>query len=350
MAAAPSSDVFATGLVVGKFAPLHLGHQRLIEAAAAGVGELHVWVYSEPDLPRLPAPVRAGWLRRIYGGRIGRTRLHVRALTKAEYPQLPPNDAPDYAHREFVRQLLLELNLCIDVVFSSESYGPGFAAHLGAKHVMVDAARSVLPISGTQLRADVYGQARWLPPQVQAHFRSAEYLQRVVLLGAESTGKSTLAEALAQALHTAWAPEYGRTRWEEKAGRLDFDDLLLIARRHRALEDAALAQARHWLICDTNAVTTLWYSYAGFGRAAPELLALAADCRRRYAHTFVCAPDFPFVQDGTRADAAQQALQQGMILMQLDLLGIPYQLLTGPVSARVAQVVEALGEALPVKL
>lgn len=335
---------------MGKFAPLHRGHQLLIETAARQVDELHVWVYSRPDLPRLPAPVRAGWLRQIYGPAIGGCRLHVRALTAEQYPQLPPNDAPDLAHREFVRQLLLELNLGIDVVFSSEAYGPGFAAHLGAGHVLVDQQRQQLPVSGTQLRADVYARPEWLHPVVRAHFQSAEYVQRVVLLGAESTGKSTLTEALGRRLHTAWVPEYGRTLWEEKAGQLAFEDLLRIARQHRALEDEALPRARHWLISDTNALTTLWYSYAYFGRAAPALHALAAECRRRYAHTFVCAPDFAFEQDGTRAPAAQQPLQQHTQLMLLDVLGIPYQVLTGSVAERIGQVTAALGEPLLVRL
>ncbi|RTQ52419.1 cytidyltransferase-like domain-containing protein [Hymenobacter gummosus] len=338
------------GLVVGKFAPLHRGHQLLIETAAAQVDELHVWVYSEPDLARVSAAVRAGWLRQLYGAAIGGARLHVRSLSKTEYPGLPPNDAPDLAHREFVRQLLLELNLRIDLVFTSESYGAGFAEHLGAGHVLVDFERRQRPVSGTRLRADVYGLSDWLPPVVQAYFRSEAYVQRVALLGAESTGKSTLAAALAARLGTGFVAEYGRTLWEEKAGQLEFDDLLRIARRHRQLEEAALPAARHWLVSDTNAVTTLWYSYAYFGRAAPELHQLAAECRRRYAHTFVCAPDFPFEQDGTRAPAGQQPLQQHMILLQLDLLGIPYQLLTGSVQERVQQVVAALGEPLTVRL
>lgn len=335
---------------MGKFAPLHGGHQLLLETAARQVDELHVWVYSRPDLPRLSASVRAGWLRQIYGPGIGGCRLHVRALSAEQYPQLPPNDAPDFAHREFVRQLLLELGIRIDVVFSSEAYGPGFAAHIGAAHVPVDPARQQLPVSGTQLRADVYARPERLHPVVRAYFQSEDYVQRVVLLGAESTGKSTLTEALGRHLGTAWVPEYGRTLWEQQRGRLDFDDLLRIARRHRALEDEALAQARHWLLSDTNALTTLWYSYATFGRADPALHALAAECRQRYAHTFVCAPDFPFEQDGTRAPAAQQPLQQHTQLMLLDVFGIPYQLLTGPVPERIRQVEAALGEPLPVRL
>ena len=57
---------------------------------------------------------------------------------------------------------------------------------------------------------------------------------RVVFLGAESTGKSTLSECLAQSYGTVSVPEIGRFIWEEKGGKLDADDYVEIAVRHRA--------------------------------------------------------------------------------------------------------------------
>jgi nicotinamide riboside kinase len=64
--------------------------------------------------------------------------------------------------------------------------------------------------------------------------------RRVVFLGAESTGKSTLSEALARDYGTVSVPEIGRFIWEEKQGRLDAGDYVEIALKHRAAEDAAL--------------------------------------------------------------------------------------------------------------
>lgn len=54
------------GLTLGKFAPLHRGHQVLIETALAEVDELLVIIYHAPETTRVPLPVRAGWLRRLY--------------------------------------------------------------------------------------------------------------------------------------------------------------------------------------------------------------------------------------------------------------------------------------------
>ena len=345
-----------TGLIVGKFWPPHRGHQLLLETAAAQVTELLVLMYANPDDPRHAAPARAHWLRELYrgddyaqGARIGSTPMHFYALPAAA---VPPDAADDLTHREFVRQWLTRQQLRADVVFSSEAYGPGFAEHLGADHVAVDVARQRVPTSGTQLRAALAGEAAAFgEPAAHIHpFVAAQYgvvpattVPRLVLLGAESSGKTTLAAALAEALGTAWVPEFGRTLHEQKNGALDYEDLVYIGRRQLELEDEATAQAQHWLVCDTNAATTALYSYYYFHRCDLALQRLAQVCRQRYAHTFVCLPTIPFVDDGWRGPEALRQFQHGAILMQLELLNIPYTLLDGSVEERVAKVRAVLG-------
>ena len=82
-------------------------------------------------------------------------------------------------------------------------------------------------------------------------------VQMVVFVGAESTGKSTLAEYLAREFDTVFVPEIGRYIWEEKQGQLTEDDYVDIAVKHRQAESEALAQARRFLFVDTSALTTL---------------------------------------------------------------------------------------------
>ncbi|GAB3324909.1 hypothetical protein GCM10027511_33700 [Hymenobacter humi] len=337
---------FSTGLVVGKFWPPHRGHQLLLETAAAQVAELVVLVYANPDSGTMPAATRAQWLRDLYRGdeladgpRIGATPLRIVALT-AEADGVTPDAADDSTHREFVRQWLSRQGIRVAVVFSSEAYGPGFAEHLGAAHVTVDAARRQVPVSGTLVRDNPAQFAQYLHPLVAAQLGAVPPgpVPRVVLLGAESSGKSTLCAALAEAFDTTWVPEYGRTLHEQKHGNLDYEDLLYIARRHAELEDEAAAQARGVLFCDTNAATTALYSYYYFHRCDPTLQAMAAVCGQRYAHTFVCAPTVPFEQDGWRGPEALRSFQHGMILMQLDFYRIPYTLVSGTVAERVAKV------------
>ena len=168
-------------------------------------------------------------------------------------------------------------------------------------------------------------------------------VQRIALLGAESSGKSTLAAALAERLGTAWAEEYGRTLWEERGGDVPLADYVLIAERHRDIEDAALARARRFLFCDTNAITTQQYAFFFWGACPPRVQALAAECATRYARTLVCTPDFGLVQDGWRVSPEVQRYQDGAIRNDLTIRGIPYDVVSGSVEARVAQVLALLG-------
>lgn len=163
--------------------------------------------------------------------------------------------------------------------------------------------------------------------------------RRLALLGGESSGKTTLAQALAEQLHTAWVPEYGRQLWEELRHTLSVDELLHVARHQVELEDAAAAQRSGWIVCDTTPLTTLQYCLHDHGQAPPELHALA---RRRYDLTVVCEPDFDFVQDGCRRDDVFRQAQHAWALAQLQAQGVPYLSAHRDVAARVAQVLACL--------
>ena len=231
------------------------------------------------------------------------------------------------------------LRIDVDAVFTSESYGDGFAARMThhrrspegrspVRHVMVDERRSAVPISGMAIRTDLHAHRHWLSPAVYATF-----VRRVCLLGGESTGKSVLAEALAGALSTRHVSEYGRELWKQKGGRLDFDDMLRIARTQIEREDEAAGFSNRILICDSSPLTTLFYSHSLFDRADPALEVLAS---RPYDLHVLCLPDFPFVQDGTRADEAFRQRGHEWYLDQFERRGIPFVTADGPVEARVA--------------
>ncbi len=312
---------FRRGLVVGTFAPLHRGHQLLIETAIAACDHVTVMTWANPDLPEMPTDVRAGWLRTIYPA------LEVVAL---EAEGCPPDDAPGEVQRAFT---LANLPAPVDAVFTSEAYGDALALVLEAVHVSVDPDRTRVPISGTQIRADLSAHMADLDPSVRAHF-----VQRVAFLGAESTGKSTLVDALGAALDEPTVEEVGRRLWVEASGDLPLAEYVTICREHVALEDAASKRARRFVFVDTNAITTQQYAFFFFGECPAEVRAYADRCRERYAHVFVCATDIPFDQDGTRVDPQVQQYQNGAIRNDLTIRGIPYTVLEGSVAERVATV------------
>ncbi|ATE65933.1 AAA family ATPase [Rhizorhabdus dicambivorans] len=163
---------------------------------------------------------------------------------------------------------------------------------------------------------------------------------RIALLGGESSGKSTLAAGLATRLDTLWVEEYGRELWVKRDGALDFEDLLHIGEVQVIREDKAAARAKRFLFCDTTPLVTAFYSQALFGRVDPRLAALA---ERRYDHSLLCAPDFPFVQDGWREDSAFRQQQHDFYEAELVRTGQPFTLIRGPIDARIETALAAIG-------
>ncbi|MEK8029561.1 AAA family ATPase [Ideonella sp. DXS29W] len=347
------STRFRRGLVVGKFSPLHLGHEGVIETARQACDEVLVLSYSLPELPRCAAAMRERWLAlrcpQVQRLVLDDARL-ARLCSERGLPprQLPDNQAADEVHRHFVGSLLWDLlQTTVDAVFTSESYGDGFAASLTRQfqsrqpahpvvtHVSVDPGRQRRPVSGTAVRAAPGAWREQVAPEVWA-----DLVPRLCLLGGESSGKTTLAQALAQALDTVWVPEYGRERWVELGGvTMTPEQLLHVAREQVAREIAAAPLAKGWLVCDTSPLTTLQYCLIDHGHAPDDLHDLA---RRPYDLVVLCDGDFGFVQDGTRRDEAFRALQQTRTIDALQRQGVRHLVVTGSVEERVAQVLRAL--------
>lgn len=166
-------------------------------------------------------------------------------------------------------------------------------------------------------------------------------VQRVAILGAESSGKSTLAAALAERYRTVWVPEYLR-EFVDTAGRVPQEsDQYEIARTQMAREDAAAATASDYLFCDTTPMMTALYSRWYWNRVDAQLAQLEA--RHDYAWTFVTAPDAPWEADGLQreSDAVRQTIHQ-QLLQLLDERRIAYLLLRGSLAQRLRAVSEVL--------
>lgn len=167
-------------------------------------------------------------------------------------------------------------------------------------------------------------------------------VQRVALLGAESSGKSTLAEALARRYGTVWVPEYLR-EFVDTLGRVPREeDQYGIALTQRAREDAAAREARRFLFCDTTPLMTALYSRVYWDRVDAQLAAL--DARHDYAWTFVTAPDTPWEPDGLQRESEEVRQRvHRMLLEALAARGIGYALLAGGPAHRMRQVEALLG-------
>lgn len=345
------SKTYGLGLVVGKFAPLHNGHLLVVQKALSLCEQVAVVSYSNPELPGYEAEHREAWLTSCFPTAtvLVVTPERLASWLTGDPPlPIPTNDATDFAQREFTAMLCDRvLGRPVDAVFTSEDYGDGYAAHLterfqaehpgacAVRHVKVDRERSTVPISGTELRGNLWRHWSYLPRPV-----ARSLVRRIVFLGGESSGKTVLAARLAEELDTECVPEYGRELWEAKKGALVYEDLALIAREQTRREESIVEAARAFLFCDTSPLTTLFYSLDMFGRAEPELL-LAA--QRPYSLVVLCAADFPFVQDGTRRDERFRQQQHEWYESQLRARGVSYVTAYGSLGERVQFVRQLLG-------
>lgn len=169
-------------------------------------------------------------------------------------------------------------------------------------------------------------------------------IAKIRILGAESTGKTTLARTLAAKFQTAWVPEFGRAYTE--AGKGGFseglwvsEEFAIIANAQNRMEDEAerkeAVKASGLLFCDTDALATaVWHErYMGFW--SKEVASLAEG--REYALTLLSSMDVPFVQDGFRDGERLRRWMTARFEEVLETRKIPFHWIEGSQAERLEQ-------------
>lgn len=145
------------GLTLGKYAPLHKGHQKLIEKALSEVDLLIVIVYDAPQYTNVPLKVRAQWIEELYP--------EVIVIQADNVPK-------DKGYTEEIQQkheryiLSLVSNWKIDKFYSSESYGFRMSRALGCENIIYDSERKGIRISGTEIRENPEVYKSYMEPMV----------------------------------------------------------------------------------------------------------------------------------------------------------------------------------------
>ena len=269
------------GVVAGRFAPFHRGHQHLIERARGLVDALDVVVVHEPD-DTLAPELRTGWIRDAF----------------AEHPQVQVHAVP--ADGDPAAAVRGRLGAAPDVCFTGAGHD-GWAAPLAPSQVEIE---RLAGIDSRVVRADALAALDQLPGGTRA-----SVVRRVCVLGAESTGKTTVARDLADALATVWVPEYGRDYTETLPDRLRYvwttPDFEIISKRQNWNEDRAARYANRIVIVDTDAFATSLFHELYVGYRAPELDAYL----RSYDLYLLTSIDTPFEMDttGLRYDGETRA-------------------------------------------
>jgi len=172
------------GLALGKYAPLHKGHQFVIETALAEMDEVLVMIYDCPEVTAIPLTVRARWLRTLYP--------QIEVIEAWDGPtEVSDSLEIKKKHEEYILKKLESKK--VTHFYCSEFYGEHVSLALGAVNRLVDKNRQTFPVSGTKVRQEPCAFRDYLHPDVYR-----DLITNVVFLGAPSTGKTTIASQLAR--------------------------------------------------------------------------------------------------------------------------------------------------------
>jgi HTH-type transcriptional repressor of NAD biosynthesis genes len=293
------------GLTIGKFMPLHKGHELMIEFGAAMLDKLTVVVSGKPT-DEITVAQRYNWVCEF----VSKNDLHnVGVVYHIDESPTPINIDKDgtvldvdyqfYWANEFYK-------ICPEVthIVSSDKYGQTMAENMCVKWLPVDPGREMVEISATKIRKDPTKYFSYI-----SDVAKPSYVKKVAIVGPESTGKSTLVKSLGKFLNGSIVHEYGRTVSEAKKNNLDANDFLTIARGQQALIDIAVRNAATPLVViDTEALTTYLFSKIYLDSPKDIILDFSAD--QEIDLYVVLAPTVAWVDDGTRVAGNQAEREQ----------------------------------------
>lgn len=334
------------GLVVGKFYPPHAGHDFLIDIAESVCEQVTV-VVAASNVETIPLEHRLAWLRQSH-----RHQATVHVVGCVDNHRIDYDDPAVWdLHLDVFREAIGRSPAPnkVDAVFTSEAYGAELARRLGARWAGNGLGRQPHQLCASDIRRDPPAYWDAVTPPVRAWLT-----KRVVVVGAESTGTTTLTRGLREVYRrrggpyglTQWVPEYGRDLSWRKLAVLtarralrdepvptmddivwtdsDFDEVVATQNR---LENAAAAVGGPLLLCDTDSFTTRYWQARYMGYTSAEVV---RDSSRsdRSLYILTSHEGIPFVQDGVRDGAHLRADMTRTLIDGLAAQTAPYIVLT----------------------
>ncbi|MDH5403748.1 MAG: AAA family ATPase, partial [Candidatus Heimdallarchaeota archaeon] len=224
-------------------------------------------------------------------------------------------------------------------VFSSEpSYEPYFSKYyIGANIILLDKHRSIVSISSTQIRRNLFAHWEFIPSYVRSSF-----IKTIVFIGTESCGKSTLVRNLAKIYNTNYVAEVGRDYCEKSSNQLILSDFYSIAMEHWLSVQKAKESSNKILFVDTEAVVTQYYLSIYLSEKS-ALIDQLIDMEKYDIYIFL-EPDVKWKDDGLRflGDQTIRIVNNQKLKTMFDDYGITYEVISGDYPSRLEQVISVL--------
>ena len=290
---------YKVGMYGGSFDPLHIGHIHDIIRAAAMCEELYVMISWCEGRESTSKELRYRWIlnscKHLPNVKI--LLVEDEAVSKEVYNT-------DYYWEKGANDIKRLIGKPIDVVFCGSDYlGTNrFESLYCPESVVHYFDRREVPISSTDIRSWALKCWDYIPKVCRPY-----YAKKVLVIGGESTGKSTLVQNLAQAYNTNFVSEVGRDTCERAGGEeyMNKEDMLENLLRQKVNVMDALEHTNRILFVDTDALTTMFYSHFlldddAKGMAQCTNLAEAINAISDWDLVLFLEPDVEFIQDGTR--------------------------------------------------
>ena len=303
-------NTMSKALLLGKFLPFHSGHARMINYAIGCHKQVIVCVFSRGG-ETWDGELRAQWIRDSYNN------------PNVEIVHCPMDFCDPYDEDSWAVWTNVLKNIGRDVTHfvSSEDYGDEIARRCGWAHQVYDKSRFNTPISGTEIRKDILGNWKFLPDSVRKSL-----VKKVAIVGAESTGKTTLCEKMSAEFNTVYVPEYGRKYCEFKdITNLSSRDFISITNEQKILEDRLAVQSNGIMFCDTEMIVTRAWAEHLLGFEPIEIKGIV----NSYDLFAVTNVNNNWAQDGTRVCDEQKVREkfQKFILSEINRTNQKYIML-----------------------
>jgi len=301
---------YQVGMYGGAFNPLHLGHVDCILRAASQCEQLFVVISYRKAGKDIDVRIKYRWIYQLtkHIGNVKIILLEDTLINKSDYTK-------EYWEKdcEIIKN---KIGRKIDVVFCGSDYDENSfwnVCYPESKFIIFERSK----YNSTAIRADVYGHWDWLPMSVRPY-----YVKKVLLIGCESCGKSTLTINLAAHYNTNYLEEVGR-ELSELSGTdtmmlsVDFTRILL---EHKTKELKIIEQSNKVLFEDTDCLITKFFMnfLKDENIHKNAMLADAIAALNTYDLILYLEPDVPWVQDGGRSEViAANRCQYGSYIKKM---------------------------------